>query len=133
MQDKGSGSPLIYFFYVHMTIRPKYMVLFHLFFLLCTIIQPKIWVFIINSIFYLCTTIRLKIRVLNDLFLLFALDHSTKLHVIFHYSFFSAQPFDQKLGSTSIHVFHLYTTIWPKIRVLINLILLFVHDHLTKN
>ena len=73
--------------------------------------------------------------------------------VLFHllYSFFSARPFDQKLGSSLIYFFHLHTTIQqkymifflsfilslcttirPKNRVLINLLFLFVHDHLTK-
>ena len=58
--DQKLGSQLIYFFYMHTTIRQKYMVLFHLIFLLCTTIRPKI-------------------RVHTDLFLLFAHDHSTKL------------------------------------------------------
>ena len=31
--DEKLGSSLIYFFYLHTTIRPKYRVLFHLFFL----------------------------------------------------------------------------------------------------
>ena len=108
--------PLIYFFYLHTTIRQKYMVLFHLIFLLCMTIQPKI-------------------RVLIDLFLLFAHDHSTKLYgpLSFILSLFCARPFDQKLGSSLIYFFYLYTTIRPKIRVLINLIFLFVHDHSTKN
>ena len=52
---------LIYLFYVHTTIRQKYMVLFHL-------------------VFCLCTTIRPKIRALIDLFLSFARDHSTKIY-----------------------------------------------------
>ena len=65
------------------------------------------------------------------------------------YSFSSAQPFDQKLGSSLIYFFHSHTTIWqkymifflslilslcmtirPKNRVLINFFL-FVHDHST--
>ena len=55
--DEKLGSPLIYFFYLHTTIRKKYMVLFHLIFLLCTTIPPKI-------------------RLLIDLFLLCAHDRS---------------------------------------------------------
>ena len=69
----------------------------------------------------------------------------------FIYYFFSARPFDQKLGSLLIFFFHLHTTIRqkymifflsfihslcttirPKNRVLVNLLLLFVHDHSTK-
>ena len=132
--DQNLGSPLIYFFYVHPTMRPKYMVLFHLFFLQCTTIRPKIRVHI-DLFFYLHTTIRPNYRVLFHLF----------------YSFFSARPFDQKLGSSLIYFFHLHTTIQqkymifflsfilslcttirPKNRVLINLLFLFVHDHSTK-
>ena len=101
-----------------------------------------------HLIFLLCTTIRPKIRVHTDLFLLFAHDHSTKVYdslsfilsrpfdlkirstliylfictrpfdqIIgssFIYYFFSARPFDQKLGSSLIHIFHLHTTIHQK-------------------
>ena len=69
MQDLGSGSPLIYFFYVHTTIPPKYMVLFHLFFLLCTTIRPKIRV-LIDYFFYLHTAIRPNHIILFHLFFL---------------------------------------------------------------
>ena len=68
---------------------------------------------VLINLFYLYRTIRLKIRVLIDLFLLFAHDHSTKLH-----------------GTISLF-FPQCTTIRPKIRVHINLFFLFVHDHLT--
>ena len=71
-------------------------------------------------------------RVLIHLFLLFAHDHSTNTWLSFIYSFFSARLFEQKLGSTLVFFFHLYTTIRPKIRVLINLIFFLVHNHLTK-
>ena len=54
------------------------------------------------------------------------------LLVLFHIFFLFARPFDQKLGSSLIYFFYLYTTIRPKIRVLNNLFLLFVHDHSTK-
>ena len=67
------------------------------------------------------------------------------------YSYFVAQPFDQKLESLLIYLFYLHTTIRlkymvlfhllfrlctiirPKIRVLIDLFLLFVHSHSTKS
>ena len=58
--DQKLESSLIYFFYLHTTIRPNYMVLFHLFFLQCT-------------------TIRSKIRVLINLFSILVHDHSTKV------------------------------------------------------
>ena len=71
------------------------MVLFHLFFLLCMTIRPKIRSLIelfllfanehftkiydlLSFILSLCTTIRPKIKVHIDLFLLFGHDHSTK-------------------------------------------------------
>ena len=125
---------MVYNYFLHTTIRPNYRVLFHLFFLQCTTIRPTIKVHI-DLFFYLHTTIRPNYRVLFHLF----------------YSFFSARSFDQKLGSSLIYLFHLHTTIRqkymifflsfilslcttirPKNRVLINLLLLFVHDHLTK-
>ena len=104
------------FVHEHTTIRRKYMILFHLFFLLCAIIRPKI-------------------RVHTDLFLLLVHDHLTKIYGLlsffllwisiwpfveeniwssFIYSFFCAWPFDKKLGSSLIYFF------------------LFVHDNLTK-
>ena len=123
---------MIYFFYLHTTIRQKYMVFFQLFFLLFTTIRPKI-------------------RFLIHLFLLCAHDHfDQKYGPLFIYSFFYARPFDQDLGSSLIYFFYLHTTIRPnylvlfhlfilsrmtirlKIRVLINLLILFVHDHSTK-
>ena len=58
--DQKLGSSLIYFFYFHTTIRPNYMVLFHLFFVQCTIIRSKI-------------------RVLVNLFFILVHDHSTKV------------------------------------------------------
>ena len=55
------GSSTISSFHFHTTVRPKYMVLYHLFFLLCTTIRPRV-------------------RVLTDLFILFVHDHSTKIY-----------------------------------------------------
>ena len=117
--DQNLGSPLIYFFYVHPTMRPKYMVLFHLFFLQCTTIRPKIRVHI-DLFFYLHTTIRpnhrvlfhlfysfftarqvpLKVWVFIDIFLSFAHDHSTKIYDLlsFIYSFFVHDHSTKKQG-----------------------------------
>ena len=126
--DQELLSSLIYFFYLYTTIRPTYMVLFHLFFfcvqpfdqniwspfvysLLQTTIRPKYMV-LFHLFFLLCTTIRAKIRVLFNLFLLFTHDNSTM--VLFH-------------------LFFLYcTTIRPRIMALIDLFLLFANDHSTK-
>ena len=109
--DQKLASSLIYFFYVHTTIRPNYMVLFHLFFLLRTTIRPRL-------------------RVLTDLFLLFAHDHSTKIQGPLSFILsFSGQPFYQKLGSALIYFLYLYTTIRQKYMVLFLFNLSFVHDH----
>ena len=105
------GSPLIYLFYQYTIIRLKYMVLFHLIFLLCSTIRPKI-------------------RSLIDLFLLITIRR--KHTILFHLFFFCAKLFDQKLGSTLIYFFYLYTTIRPKIRVLIDFFYYMHTDHLTK-
>ena len=114
--NQNLESLLIYLFCLHTTIQQKYRVLFHLFFLLWTTIRPKI-------------------RSLIHLFLLFPHDHSTKIYdPLSFFFFFFAQPFGQKLGSTLIYyLFYLYTTIRPKIRIFINLFILFVHNHPTKN
>ena len=109
------------------------MVLFHLIFLLCTTIRPKIRV-LIDSFFYVhtYTTIRPK-----------------NVWPSFIYSFFCARPFNQDLGSSLTDLFLLFAhdhsakTYCPlsfilvydhstKIRVLIDVFLLFVHDHSTK-
>ena len=111
--DQNLGSPLIYLFYMHTIIGEKYMVLFHLIFLLCTIIRPKIGVH--TDLFFFCTR-----------------PFEKSIWSSFIQSFFCVGPFDQKLRSILIYIF-MYTTIRPKVRVLINLFILFVHDHSTKN
>ena len=58
--QKLGSSLMFFFFYLHTTIQPNYMVLFHLFFLQCT-------------------TVRSKIRVLINLFSILVHDHSTKV------------------------------------------------------
>ena len=50
--QKLGSSLMFFFFYLHTTIQPNYMVLFHLFFLQCTTIQSKIGV-LINLFFVL--------------------------------------------------------------------------------
>ena len=106
--DQKLGSSLIYLLYLYTTIRPKIRILIDLFFYLHTTIRPN----------YIGSS--------------------------FIYYFFSARPFDQKLESSLIYIFHLHTTFFisfilslcttipPKIRVLINLFFLFVHDYSTK-
>ena len=48
------------------------------------------------------------------------------------YCFFCPWPFDEKLRSTLIFFFYMYTAIQPKVRVLINLLVLYLHDNSTK-
>ena len=86
------------------TIRPKYMVFFHLYFLLSTTIQPIL-------------------KVLTDLFLLFAHSHSTKMYrsLWFVLLFRTIWP---KLGSSLIYFFYLYTAIQPNYMVLFHLFFL---------
>ena len=69
-------------FFLHATIRRKYMIFFHLVFLLCTTIGPKIGFILIYS-FYLHATVQQK-------------------YVVFIYFFFCGRPLDQKLGSSLI-------------------------------
>ena len=114
--DQNLGSPLIYFFYLHTTIRLKYMVLFHLIFLLCTTIRPKIRVHT-DLFLYIFTTIRPKVRVLINLFILFVHDHLTKNQSPHLFIFFTCtRLFDLIVGSSFIYF-----------------ILSLVHDHSTKN
>ena len=122
------------FFYLHTTIRQKCIVLFHLFFLLFTTIRPKLGSLLIYF-FYLYTTILPNYMALFHLFFLyFVYDHSTKNQGPHQFIYFICiRPFDQKLGSSVTNLFHLNTTIRPKIRVPINLIFLFVNDYSTKN
>ena len=79
---------------------------------------------IFHVIFLLCTTIRLRFRVLNDLFLFLQTIFDKNIWSSFIYSFFCARSFNQKLGSSLIYFFYLYTTIHPNIRVLLNLLFL---------
>ena len=128
--DQKLGSSLIYFVHFYTTIRAKYMVLFHLFFLLCTIIRPKV-------------------KLLIDLFLSLHTTIRPKYMVLFHLFFLLYTTIDQKIGSSLTYFFYLHTTIpqkyvlltfilslcttiRPKTRVLVNLLILFSHDHSTK-
>ena len=73
--DQELWSSLIYLFDLHTTIRPAYIVLFHLFFLLHTTIRPK----------YIA---------LFHLFLFCAQPFIQNIWSSFIYSFFSGLPFD---------------------------------------
>ena len=135
MQDLWSGSPLIYFFYAHTTIRRNYMVFFHYSFFSAWPFDQNLGSILIFFFFFdLYTTMWPKIMVLIDL--------------IF---FICTRPFGQKWGSSLIYFFYLHktirpnymvlfhlffplsTSIRPKIRVRTDVFSSFVHDYLTKN
>ena len=115
------------------------MVLFHLIFLFCMNIRPRIrartdfflymyttirqkYMVLFHLFFLLCTTIRPKIRVFIDIFLSFAQTIRQKyMNSLFHLFFLCARPFDQNLGSSLIYFFYLYTTIRPKLGVTLTL------------
>ena len=75
-----------------------------------------------------------RVRVPTDLFFSCARDYSTKIYGSLSFIIsFAHNHSTKKFESTMMYFFHLYTTIWPEIRFLINLIFLFVHDPMTKN
>ena len=131
------------------TLRPEFRATTYLFLHLHTAIQQKYMV-LFHLIFLLRTTNRPKIRVLNDFFLLCVHDHSTEIYGPLSLTLFCARPFDQDLESKLIYIFYLYTTIRqkymflfhlfflfcstirPKISSLTDLHLLFAHDHSTR-
>ena len=99
----------LFLLFVHDHLTSQVMVLFHLFFLLCRTILPKLGS---SLIYFICTR-----------------PFDQKLGSSLIYFICIRRLFDQKLVSSLI--FFLSTTIWPKSRVLVNLFL-FVHDHSTK-
>ena len=115
------------------SIRPEFRVPTDLFRLFADTHSTKIYG-PLSFILSLSTTTRPKIRSLIDLFLLFVHDHSTKIYDPLSFILSICTTLGQKLESTLIYYFfYLYTTIRPKIRVLINLFILSVHNHSTKN
>ena len=107
------------------------MVLYHLFFLLCTAIRPRV-------------------RVLTNLFLLFVHDHLTKnqgfhwfisfmctrpfdrnMWFSYIYYFFCAKPFDKDLGYSLFFFLYAHNH-FIKICGPLPFIITFVHDHSTK-
>ena len=70
-----------------------------------------------HLIFLLCTTIRPKIRVLIDLFLLFAHDHSTKIYDRLSFILSLCTTIRSKMIVPVNLFFYLYTTIRPKLGI----------------
>ena len=132
---------------MHTTIRQKYVVLFHLIFLLCITIRPKIRVHT-NSFLLFAHDHSTKVYGPLSLILSFVHDHSRKIYGLLSFIwssfiyFFFARPFDQKLrskliyflictgpfdqtlGSLLIYFFYLHTTTRPNYRVLFHLFFL---------
>ena len=141
------------------------MVFFRLLFLLQTTIRPKYTVFF--HFFFLCTTLRSRIMFLSGLLFLFAHYHLTNIYgflsfcsffcagtfvrprilVLTDFFFICTEPFDQNIWSLFIYsvffqrllnesiinlFFLLCTTILPKIWSLINSFCLFAHERSTK-
>ena len=121
--DQNLGFPLIYFFYLHTTIRLKYMFPFDFnlcarpfdqksgfsliyFFYVHTTIRPKYMVFF-HLFFLLCTTIRPRLRVLTDLFFYLHMTIRQKCIVLFHLFFLLFTTIRPKLGS-SFSIFHFH-------------------------
>ena len=124
--DQNLETPVIYFFYLHIIIWQKWMVLFYcsffcakpldqklessmIYFLhVYTTIWPKYRV-LFHLLFLLFTTIWPKTRVHIDLFLLFAHNHSTKYMVLFYLFYLCVRPSDQNLGSSLNYFFYTRT------------------------
>ena len=99
--DQKLGLSMIYIFYLHATIRREYMVLFHVIFLVCSTIEPKI-------------------RDITDLFLLDTYDHSTYSTIHIHACvsiILSLSTTIRPKMRVLIIFFYLYTTIRPKLGV----------------
>ena len=79
---------MIYFFHVHTTIRPKYVVFLYLLFLLCTIIRRRLMA--LTYLFFLCAHNHL-IKICGPLpfIISFVHDHSTKQIRVLIYIFIS--------------------------------------------
>ena len=138
--DVKLGSSLIYLFHLRTTIKRKYVVLIHLFFLsaqpfdqkpgstliyffyLYTTIQQK-YVVLFHLFLLLCTIIRPKVRVLIDFFIICTWPVGQTMRSSFIHSF-CARPFDLKLGSSLIYFFHLHTTIRQKYMIVFHLFFL---------
>ena len=118
--DQALGSLLIYLFYMHATIRQKYMVFFHLIFLFCTTIRPKIRVLIdlffmctrpfdqkigfsLIYCFYLCTTIRLSQGLLLLFYLFFS--QMCQYFVCYIHGHILSQHFVRCVSSSTTYIF----------------------------
>ena len=66
-----------------------------------------------------------KMRIITDLFLVFAQDHSTKIYGPLLFIRYFTRPFNQKLRSSLIFFFHEHTTIRPKYVVFLYFLVLF--------
>ena len=78
-------------------------------------------------------TIQPEFGVPTDLFPLYAHNHSTKVYGPLSFILsFAHNIWPENKVHTDL-LLYMYTTIRPKVRVLVNLFILFVHGHSTKN
>ena len=137
--DQKLSPSSIYFFYWHTTIRRKFMIFFHLFFLCAQLFDQKLGSTLIYFFYctrplgqklgssliylsYLYMTIGPKIRVVIDLFLSFAHDHSTQLCDLFWIIFSLCTTIRPKIRVLfNSFFFYLYTTIRPKLWITLTL------------
>ena len=112
--DQNLGSPLMYLLYMHATIQQKYVFFFHLIFLFCPTIRPKIRV-LIDLFFYMHVTMQQKYTVVFHLFFLLSTTIRPKIRVHTNFLFYFV---------------HNHTT---KIYGPLSFILSFVLNHFTKN
>ena len=129
--DRNIQSSFIYSFFWARPIQPKIKVHTDLFLFFCTRPFDKTaWSSFIYS-FFCARPFHKNIwsSFIYSFFCARPLDQ--KLRSILIYFFICTRPFDVKLGSSLIYLFYFYTTIRPKIRVLIDLFFLFTHDHST--
>ena len=111
---------MIYFFYMHTTIRQKYMVLFYLCFFCAQPFDQKSGPSFI-SFFFFARDHSTKIYDLLSFIISFVYDHWTKNRI--HTNLFLLFARNRSTKICGLHLFFLlWTTIGPKIRVLIDLI-----------
>ena len=118
---------MLYFFYLHTTIQWKYMVFFHLLFLLCTSKCPHWFI-------YFIFTPPFDQNVESSLiFFIWKRPFYQNLWFFFIYFFFCARPFDQKLGSHWFISF-IWTQLFDQNLWFLFIFIYFsvVHDHSTK-
>ena len=113
---------------IHTTIQPEFRVPTELFILYACDLSKKIY----SLLFFSAWPFDQKLGSSLIYFFMCTQPSDQNIWSSFIYTFFWAQPFNKKLRSTLIFFFYMYTAIQPKVRVLINLLVLYLHDNSTK-